>query len=232
MVMPMPLMIRALGRTRPTNVLLTSCDDRNTEIGMGRKHSPVRRGAVAQDVLEELPDEEEHPVHAGVRQSPRHIGCGAGPAGEQPQGDDRLLGAGLDAEEHAEQEDACGERARAQRARPAVGARLDQPEDDAGHAERGRERAGDIEVAVATLRLPHRRAPERPNRQSDGYVDEHHPAPGHQLGQGAPGHQADGPTGRRHRGEEADGPDSLGPSEKTVVRRASEEGAASAAPTP
>ena len=40
----MPPMISALGWTRLMRTLLTSCDDRNTEAGTGRKHSPVRSG--------------------------------------------------------------------------------------------------------------------------------------------------------------------------------------------
>ena len=50
------------------------------------------------------------------------------------------------------------------RARPAVGARLDQPEHDAGHAEGGGERAGDVEVAVTALGLA--AAPRVPRAQT------------------------------------------------------------------
>ena len=41
----MPLMISTLGWTRRIRTLLTSCDDRKTAAGTGRKHRPVRRGA-------------------------------------------------------------------------------------------------------------------------------------------------------------------------------------------
>ncbi len=37
-------MISTLGRTRLMRTLLTSCDDRNTDAGTGRKQSPVRSG--------------------------------------------------------------------------------------------------------------------------------------------------------------------------------------------
>ena len=40
----MPPMISTLGWTRRMRTLLTSCDDRKTDAGTGRKHRPVRSG--------------------------------------------------------------------------------------------------------------------------------------------------------------------------------------------
>ena len=89
---------------------------------------------VALHVLEELADEEEHAVHAGVHQPAGDVGRRARPAGEEPQRHDRLLGPGLDPHEDTEQEGPDGERADRQQARPAAGAGLDEPEHDAHHA--------------------------------------------------------------------------------------------------
>ena len=62
---------------------------------------PQRR--VTLDVLEELPEEEEHPVHAGVHQPSGHVGGGARGVGEEAQREDRLFGARLDVDERGQQ---------------------------------------------------------------------------------------------------------------------------------
>ena len=66
------------------------------------------------------------------------------------------------------------------------------------------ERAGDVEVTPTAFGLLQDRASHEEYNDPDRDVDEHHPAPRHELGQRPAGHQADGTPGRRHRGEEPD----------------------------
>ena len=64
-----PHSIRVLARTRFMRTLLVSWEERNTDGGTGRKLTPARSGEYPCDVLEELSEEEEHPVHPGVHET-------------------------------------------------------------------------------------------------------------------------------------------------------------------
>ena len=97
--------------------------------------------------------------------------------------------------------------------------RLDHPSVPASTSPSTMPTMPNVEVrAPATSKWPRRRSvscstmrPTSQDGEPDRHVDEHHPAPRHQLGQRAARHEADGSPGGRHGGEEADGPDPLGP---------------------
>ena len=180
------------------------------------------------------PDEEEHAVHAGVHQPPGDVGRRTRPAGEEPQRHDRLLGPGLDPDEHAR----AGMPPRS--SAPTVTGLdhpsepgLDQPQHDARHAEGRGEGPGDVEVTLTALRLPQDDASDgrRPARSERSRTSPSATTP---AGSSAP------PATRPIAPPAADtvvkrpmARTRLGPLPvKTVVSRASEEGAASAAPTP
>ena len=199
-----PIIITTFCGSLGTRTRLVSCEERNTEAGMGRKATPATQRREALDVLEELGEEEEHPVHAGVEQAPGHVGRAAGGVGQQPQGQDRLLGPALVVHEERQQDDADDERDDGQRAVQPCCPRLHQAEDDRRSCRRstspprrsrtGRGRRG---VSAITTR------PTQPHGDPDGHVHEHHPAPRDELGQEPAGDEPGGATGRRHRGVEA-----------------------------
>ena len=102
--------ISALAGSRLTSTLLVSWEDRNTDDRRGQEPEAGDQGRVALDVLEELGEEEDHPVHPGVAEATGHVGGGPGPVGQDPQGQDGLGGGGLDADEQAQQGHAGHER--------------------------------------------------------------------------------------------------------------------------
>ena len=110
---------------------LVSWDARKTETGMGRKATSGPQRRVALDVLEELGQEEEHAVHAGVDEPPGPVGRRPGGVSEEAERQDRLVGPTLVTHEHAEQATPATRAADGHRARsiPLV-AGLDQPEDE------------------------------------------------------------------------------------------------------
>ena len=69
----------------------------------GQEAEAGDQGRVALDVLEELGEEEDHAVHAGVAEAPGHVGGGPGPVGQDAQRQDGLGRGGLDVHEQAEQ---------------------------------------------------------------------------------------------------------------------------------
>ena len=187
-----------------------SWDDRNTEAGMGRKAIPARIGREALDVLEELRQEEEHAVHAGVDEPAGDVGRGAGARGRgaAAAGSARAPGArsarrGRAAPAHGERHDR--DRGSSTRCRRPRRGRTRSPAMPSG----GGERPDDVEAAVAPLGLDEHRAADQPDGEADRHVHEHDPAPRDQLGEQAAGDEADGAAGGRHRREEADRPDPL-----------------------
>ncbi len=95
------------------------------------------------------------------------------------------------------------------RSRPSLRARLDKTEDDAGHAERAGERAGQVEVPVALLGLREHPTPDEPDGGTDRDVDEHDPAPRRELGEKPAGDQTRRAAGGGDRRVEADGANPL-----------------------
>ena len=66
---------------------------------MGRNASPAREGAVALDVLEELGQEVEEAVEAGIQQGACHVGRVARRVGQQAKRENRLRHPALVVEE-------------------------------------------------------------------------------------------------------------------------------------
>ena len=156
------MIMSALAGNRLTSTLLVSWEDRNTDVGVGRNPMPVIRDGVALDVLQELGEEEDHPVHPGVAEAAGHVGGGPGAVGQDPQREDRLGRRRLDADEQAEQGHAGDERADRDGRGPAGGPGFDQAEHHRGHPGRGGHGAGQVEPAVAALGLDqHGAADER-----------------------------------------------------------------------
>ncbi len=88
---------------------------------------------------------------------------------------------------------------------PTDGAGLDEAEDDGAHAKRARERAEQVEMALQATGLGEHTPPEDPDRDTNGDVDEHDPAPRHPLREQPSHHEAGGSASGRHGRIEADG---------------------------
>ena len=151
---------------------------------------------MALHVLKELGEEEHHAVHPGIAQAPGHIAAGAHPTGEEAKGQDRFGGDGFDPHEQTEQNHRQDERRHGHGRTPPRGARLDQAEDQGGHAGGRRQGAGQVESAVPALGLVQDQPAEEDDGQADGDVHEHHPPPRRPLGEQAAGHQAEWPLRR------------------------------------
>ena len=90
-----------------------SCDDEEDRDRHGEEGQPGPQGRVALDVLEELGQEVEEAVEAGVEQARGGVGRAAWSRWARSRsGQDRLGGPALVAEEEAEQDRPDDERAR------------------------------------------------------------------------------------------------------------------------
>ena len=97
------------------------------------------------------------------------------------------------------------ERAEGRGLGPAVLRGVDEPVDQPGHAERGGQRTGEVELAGLALGLVDEQRAEDRERDADRDVDEEDPAPAHPGGERAAGEQADGGTRAGDRGEDTEG---------------------------
>ena len=175
----------------------------------GQERESRLDGAVAQDVLEELGEEEEHPHHPGHQQQPSDVGRGAVAVGEQPQRHDRCLGAALDTHEHPEQDGAADERGDRGRGGPAVRGGVDEAVDQRDHPDRRGDRSRRVELPAPTGGLGEHGPHQDHQQHPDGHVDEEDPPPRRPLHQGPTGHEADGAAADGHRGVQAEGPQAL-----------------------
>ena len=159
------------------------------------------------DVLEELGEEEEHPVHPGVEQAPGDVGRAAGGMGKQAQGEDRLVHPALVVHEHAQQNHADDQRTR-------LRSGLVQPFVPASTRPKTMPVMPSVEVtAPVRSNRPRRRGglhdddpTEHPDDEPDGDVHEHDPTPRDEIGEETSGDEPGGAAGRRHRRVETDGP--------------------------
>ena len=143
----------------------------------GQEADAGDQGGVALDVLQELGEEEDDPVHPRVAETAGHVGGGPGAVGQDPQREDGLGCGGLDAHEQAQQGDAGEEGSDRDGRRPAGRSGFDQAQHDGGHPGSGGDCAGQIEPAVPAFGLDQHRPTDEEDGQADGDVDEHDPAP-------------------------------------------------------
>ena len=126
---------------------------------------PGDQSGVALDVLQELREEEDDPVHPGIAEAAGHVGRGPGPVGQDAQGEDGFGRRSLDANERPEQGHTDDERPKGGGRRPPGRSGFDQAQHDAGHPGRGRDRAGQVEAAAPALGLASTAAPPIRARQ-------------------------------------------------------------------
>ena len=120
-----------------------------------------------------------------------------------------------------------------ERVGPAVGGGPDEAVDQGGHPEGGDDRAGRSKRAAVALRSrAARRAPTSDHGEADRDVDEQHPAPGRPLGEHAAEIRPRAPPPIDTAVKRPSARIRSRPSGNIVVSRASEDGAASAPPTP
>ena len=119
--------ITARSPNRSTSTRALSWEDANRPTVIGRNAEAGRQRGVAEHVLQELGEEEEHPDHAGHQQQPGDVRAAAAAVGEQTQRRDRRRRAQLDETKATSSSDARRRRRPSVSVAPAVAAARTKP---------------------------------------------------------------------------------------------------------
>ena len=161
---------------------------------------------VAEDLLHVERAEEEEREQAADREQQDQVRAGERAHPEDPEPDQRRLGAALDEHERDQEHGRDGEEGERLRGAPAVVLRLDDRVDEHDEARGDADRAGQVDAvgAVRRARLRHVADRQRRGGEADRHVDEEDPLPAQQVGEDAAEQQAEGAAAGRDRAPDAE----------------------------
>ena len=187
-----------------------SCEATNKATGQRQEGEAGGERAVAEHVLQELGQEEEHPEHAAHEHEAGQVREGAVAVGEQPQRRDRRRRTGFDEREGRQQHQTDDERQDRALVTPSVGRRPHEAIDKRGHADGRRQGPGEVDAPHVPISLGQVATGQDEQDDADRDVHEEHPAPRRPLDEHSAGDQTDGAAADRHRGVESDRAGALG----------------------
>src|ERR1035441_5296951 len=161
---------------------------------------PCLQGRVVEYLLHVQRHEEEHREQRHPDQQSDRVGAAQRPLAEDREGHQRCALAGLDRQEHDEQDHCAGDLPERGGRAPANVDGVDQRVDEQGEAGSDRHRAGKVEAPRLRLGVAFAEDPggQEGAGETDGHVDEQHPAPAEPAGEDAAEEDAGCSSGAGH----------------------------------